>query len=441
MKLAFLKPMYFKPSYLPSNGAANILVRSLAEELGLSLNKKYKIVLASFLAVAKKVNGQAFDWGTENENKNLKFWSLFPHVSSKSVSQVYRLLRKYGYIGAVEDVKAPLVASAGFEQSNWVKAQRLPKYFMEEATFIESNLPFVLVNQPEIYEDRIVNEKQYFSALKLDVKQLKQEFGEDYALAYRSVEEMNAFWSQHPLYNPIANEFYASARRIFHKGCMKSGGHWYGGWTNFKSNELCSFTIDGHPVVQIDANAMILCLLSSLTGKPMNMIGSFKDVYQAVFSQIPNIANSRDKVKQVIMELVGSGDPNKEKPSSDSEILDNVGEYIYIRDLCLQSYPALKFLNKERFNFINDLSYHEADILTLTLLNLKQIGVVAYPERGGLIVRLGDEFNAVETLKKAYKDYVYSFQKLNKLPELDLDIALTVKFDPANKVVVEGSTS
>ena len=137
--------MYFKPSYLPSNGAANILVRSLAEELGLSLNKKYEIVLASFLAVAKKVNGQAFDWGTENENKNLKFWSLFPHVSSKSVSEVYRLLRKYGYIRAVEDVKAPVIASAGFEQSNWVKAQRLPKYFMEEATFIESNLPLVLV--------------------------------------------------------------------------------------------------------------------------------------------------------------------------------------------------------------------------------------------------------------------------------------------------------
>ena len=433
--------MYFKPSYLPSNGAANILVRSLAEELGLSLNKKYEIILASFLAVAKKVNGQAFDWAINNDNKNLKFWSLFPNVSSKSVSEVYRLLRKYGYIGAIADNKVSVIDSADFEKSNWIKAQRLPKYFMEEAAFIESNLPFVLVNQPEIYEDRIVNEKQYFSALKLDVKQLKQEFGEDYALAYRSVEEMNAFWSQHPLYNPIANEFYASARRIFHKGCMKSGGHWYGGWTNFKSNELCSFTIDGHPVVQIDANAMILCLLSSLTGKPMNMIGSFKDVYQAVFSQIPNIANSRDKVKQVIMELVGSGDPNKEKPSSDSEILDNVGEYIYIRDLCLQSYPALKFLNEERFNFINDLSYHEADILTLTLLNLKQIGVVAYPERGGLIVRLGDEFNAVETLKKAYKDYVYSFQKLNKLPELDLDIALTVKFDPANKVVVEGSTS
>ena len=147
--------MYFKPSYLPSNGAANILVRSLAEELGLSLNKKYEIVLASFLAVAKKVNGQAFDWGTENDNKNLKFWSLFPNVSSKSVSEVYRLLRKYGYIGAMEDNKASVIDSAGFEQSNWIKAQRLPKYFMEEAAFIESNLPLVLVNQPEIYEDKL----------------------------------------------------------------------------------------------------------------------------------------------------------------------------------------------------------------------------------------------------------------------------------------------
>jgi hypothetical protein len=193
--------------------------------------------------------------------------------------------------------------------------------------------------------------------------------------------------------------------------------------------------------VQVDVNAMILCLLACFTGKPMNMIGPFQDVYQAVLFQIPNIANSRDKVKQVVMELVGSGDPYKEKPSSDSEFLDNVDEYIYIRDLCLQAYPALKCLNKERLNFINDLSYHEADILTQTLLNLKNIGVVAYPAQDCMIVKLGDEFDAVQTFKKAFKDQVYSFQKLNKLPELDLDIALTVKFDPSNKIRVEGSSS
>ena len=72
---------------------------------------------------------------------------------------------------------------------------------------------------------------------------------------------------------------------------------------------------------------------------------------------------------------------------------------------------------------------------------MKEIGVVAYPNSDGLMVRLGEEFNAVETLKKVFKDYVCSLQRLNKLPELDLDIALTVKFDPANNVIVEGSTS
>ena len=56
----------------------------------------------------------------------------------------------------------------------------------------------------------------------------------------------------------------------------------------------------------------------------------------------------------------------------------------------------------------------------------------------GLATKLG---YSVQTFKKAFKDHVYSFQKLNKLPELDLDIALTVKFDPSNEIRVEGSSS
>ena len=185
--------MYFKPSYLPSNGAANILVRSLAEELGLSLNKKYEIILASFLAIAKKVNGQAFDWWTGNDNKTLKLWSLFPHVSNQSVVEVYKLLRENGYIGAMTGFKTSTIEGLGVEKPNWITAQRLPKHFMEEATFIESNLPFVMVNQPETYEDKRATQNQYFAAPKLSIKQVKQEFGEEYKLAYRSVNEMNEY--------------------------------------------------------------------------------------------------------------------------------------------------------------------------------------------------------------------------------------------------------
>ena len=51
--------MYFKPSYLPYNDAAYGLVRSLAETLGLRLNKKIEIILASYLATAKKAKGTA----------------------------------------------------------------------------------------------------------------------------------------------------------------------------------------------------------------------------------------------------------------------------------------------------------------------------------------------------------------------------------------------
>ena len=68
------------------------MVRLLAEELGLSRNKKYEIILASFLAIAKKVNGQAFDWWMDNDNKNQNLWSLFPHVSNQSVGKIYKLL-------------------------------------------------------------------------------------------------------------------------------------------------------------------------------------------------------------------------------------------------------------------------------------------------------------------------------------------------------------
>ena len=121
--------------------------------------------------------------------------------------------------------------------------------------------------------------------------------------------------------------------------------------------------------------------------------------------------------------------------------MENIDEFTHIRDLCLEAYPALKCLDKESFNFTNSLSYHEANILTQTLLSLKQVGVVAYPLHDCVIVRMGDEFEAVETLKKVFKDYVSLFQKLNKLPELYLDIALTIKFDPSEQVRIQGASS
>ena len=140
-------------------------------------------------------------------------------------------------------------------------------------------------------------------------------------------------------------------------------------------------------------------------------------------------------VKDVIMELTGTGNPYKDQPSPDSKTLHDVEQFKYIRDLCLEVYPALKCLDKGRLNFTNELSYHEANILTETLLRLKDMGIIAYPLHDCVIVRLGNELDALETVKSVFKEYVSNFRE----HKLDLDIAVTVKYSPSNKVKVPGS--
>ena len=314
----------------------------------------------------------------------------------------------------------------GFGLPNWVVAKHLPNQTLEEATFIEANLPYVLVNKMEEYEEKQARRKHNLAAPKLGITYVKKKFGRAYSNAYRPVKAMNTYWADHPLYNPITNEYYSSARRIFHNGSIKSGGRWYGGWMEYSSNQRFSFTIDNHPIVQVDVNAMILSLLSALTGKPMNVGGVYEDAYQAVVCQIPNITNARKKVKQVVMELTGTGNSSKNKPSPDSKILEE--EFTYIRDLCLQAYPALECLDNKRFNFPNDLSFHESNILTQTLLSLKEQGVVAYPVHDCVIVKQGREDDAVDTFRRVFKEYV----------NVDFDIALSVESNPSNKVRIEG---
>ncbi len=430
--------MHFKPSYRPYNNAASSLVKTLAEELGLALNTKHEIILASFLAVAKKANGAKFNWWTGNDNKKLKFWSLYEHVSNESVRRVYQVLVQNGYLVYQLGFNNELAKGMGFKLPTAVYAQRLPEDLLKEAVFIESNLPPVLVNKFETYEEKLERKKEYPVAPKLGIKEVKRKFGRDYTSAYRPVMEMNELYSKHPLYNPINNEYYSSARRVFHNASIKAGGRVYGGWTFFKSHQRHSFTIDERPIVHVDINANFLCLISGLVGMPMNIGNTWEDAYAPVVEQIPNIANARKKVKQVIVELAGTGNAFKSQPGTDK--MDEY-EFITIRNLCLQYYPALKTMelnHKGKWNFTNDISFHESSILTNTLLKLKSLGVVAYGVHDCLIVKLGDEDVAADTLRSEFKSYVSSFQKRYNKPELNLDVALTLEFNNSNKVLLGG---
>ena len=65
----------------------------------------------------------------------------------------------------------------------------------------------------------------------------------------------------------------------------------------------------------------------------------------------------------------------------------------------------------------------------------------AYHMHDSLLVQIGNEFDAVEVCKSEFKNYVSSFQKENKLPELGFDIAFEVKFDALNHIKIPGSSS
>ena len=450
--------MYFKPSYLPYNEAAKDSVKTLAEDLGLPSDIKHEIVLASFLATAKAAHGYPFNWLTGNDGKSLSLYSSFPNVGRVILLQIRELLIQRGYLEdttAVEDQQVDekftqilgtnwvdLIGNSGgyIKAASKVTAikERLPST-LHEATFVQANLPRVLVNQKETWQSKRLRKGYGLSSPKLNDTLVKQKFRKQLYKVNKPVVEMTKFWQQHPLFNPQTREYYAAATRIFHNESVTSGGRWYGSWTNFSGEERLGFTIDGDAVCEVDINASLPTLLSCLVSEEMEIGDTWTDVYQSLVEELPDIVDARDKVKQVFVELIGTGNPYKVEPSVNAEgnSLDSY-EFILIRNAALQMYPCLKQLNKKRMNFVNSLSFHEAEILTQTLLQLKDSGVAAYPIHDCVLVKEEHQTLAVETLRRVYTGYIYSYQKRNNLPYLNIELAVSIESKTCPKVRLQG---
>ena len=141
---------------------------------------------------------------------------------------------------------------------------------------------------------------------------------------------------------------------------------------------------------------------------------------------------SRAKVKKVIVELIGTGNPHKAEPAAhdkDSPFDDSETskkQFSHIRDLCHQAYPALLMLNKKDMNFIAALSFHEATIITQTMLKLKDMGVAAYSMHDGLIVKQSNADITVSTLREVYDEYVTAHQVKHRLTKLGISVPVSV---------------
>ena len=148
---------------------------------------------------------------------------------------------------------------------------------LASAQFVDSQRPYLMVNKPEEYTERVERKAANIKAPKLS-------WGEVYggkqkrrpSDAIKAAIKMSAFWAKHPLAMPANNtksaKLFACATRIFHDGTLIKGGRWYGGWTNLKSDTCLHLSIDDEPVCAIDLNGNQPTLFSALLGIRMDLM-------------------------------------------------------------------------------------------------------------------------------------------------------------------------
>ena len=462
----------FKPQHLPYNDDAHALVVALAAELGLSLKgitgAKHKTILASFLCCVQEAEvGTYLDWSGGTTSQDTTGFSFFPATGAATVVKVRTKLVEAGYVTLSKDLMAaslnaqfpPAVAQEFMSQ--WLQTERkrdINSYRINEmplfddprlnsALFVDAQRPHVMVNKPEKYADKVERKAANIKAPKLSWKAVYEGKQKRRATAAaRAVMEMNAYWAKHPLTLPATNtdsaKLFACATRIFHDGSLISGGRWYGGWTNLKSHKRLHMRIDDEPICEIDLNGSQPTLFSALLGIRMNVGETWTDVYASVVERLDADEEEtllRKMVKQVIVEMLGSGNCNRTGPAStkppknpdepqlffDTDYSKQM--YLQIQRAAREVFPALKHLDNKYNNATGFLSYHEAEIFTLTLLRLKELGIPAYGVHDCVVVKQSDKHTAAETYRSVIRDYVIKHQKANNHPNLNIEVSLTIE--------------
>ena len=78
-------------------------------------------------------------------------------------------------------------------------------------------------------------------------------------------------------------------------------------------------------------------------------------------------------------------------------------------------------------NFTASLSFHEANIITHSMLKLKEIDVPAYSMHDGLIVKRSNVDTSISTLREVYAEYVSSIQRSKKLSTIGILVPVSVE--------------
>ena len=472
----------FKPIYRPYNKAAFRLVDKYHKQLGLSdtpvNGPKYKLVVASFFA--------AFQSVMFNTNSVLQYtinargYVQYPLVGSQIISNTYEAMLEAGIIRLVELGERVFTDHINDSSSGDYDFKPITSKFAVnddiindddffDAAFLEVGLPVVQVSKklPDYRaEARRVNNEP---TEKIPTGKLENKFGKPYTKAVKEVKSLNAYWERNPICLPYKDRtrklsysrYAACATRTYHQGSMEKGGRFYGMWTNIRKEDRKIATINGNPTVQIDIAASQPTLFSCFMGEKLLVKDddTWTDIYESVILNTPPSAakvygkvHRRAKVKQVIMEMIGAGNPKKPRPALSSYKVSDDEEYSFsdklwgkvprteyqvIRDIALYVIPALWKLTTDKKGGLNThfLSYHEANIMYETLIGLKKKKIVAYPLHDCLIVELGNEQEAVDTYRTTINDYC---KRVFDMP-FNVSVPLTVERPNQDKEKLSGN--
>ena len=183
-------------------------------------------------------------------------------------------------------------------------------------------------------------------------------------------------------------------------------------------------------------------------GQTMEVGNTWDDLYGEILQSFA-IADSKDtfkarrnKLKQVAVELIGTGNVAKTHPAPDSKVnWKDQDEFDLYRLALLHYVPALNKLEKMQDGYLNGagfISYHEAEIMQHTLLALKDQEVPAYPIHDCCLVKKSDQTKAVETYRSVIREYVLAHNRLNKTEEIDITVPVGIEESGLGKVKISG---
>ncbi|WP_353402763.1 hypothetical protein, partial [Pseudophaeobacter arcticus] len=191
-------------------------------------------------------------------------------------------------------------------------------------------------------------------------------------------------------------------------------------------------------------------LFSSLMGYKIKDTGRSKggwfDLYGEISAEIYDLGtekaeDGRAKLKAVGVELIGSGNPHKNKPSQELQREHRIDEWDFqiYRDKILEWVPALKHLERDYHNGAGFITYHESQIVLKTIQRLHSLSIPAYPMHDCLIVGASHQQTGIETFREVANRYILEHCRTHNRPqEINIMLAYSVEGAGVNKIRKKG---